>query len=90
MNLKGPKAYKLTNLQSRRFLALSFVGFHQHHHQGVALCADVEEELLKTKMIQNAGDYVEITERGLKEIARLATLAGIVMPWEDSNEESIL
>tara|TARA_R100000388_G_C7139700_1_gene109354 strand:- start:138 stop:410 length:273 start_codon:yes stop_codon:yes gene_type:complete len=89
MNLDGKKSYKLSNKQSRRFLALSFVGFNQHKQQSVPLCADVEDELIKTKMIQKAGDQIEITERGLKEIARLATLAGIVMPWEKSNGQAI-
>ncbi len=88
MNLEGRKSYKLSNSQSRRFLALSFVGFNQHRQQGVPLCADVEDELVKTKMIQKAGDEICITERGLKEIARLATLAGIVMPWEKDGAQS--
>ena len=87
MMLEGRKAYKLSNSQSRRFLALSFVCFNQHRQQSIPLCADVENELVKTKMIQKASDGVSITERGLKEIARLATLAGIVMPWEKGNEQ---
>tara|TARA_R100000988_G_scaffold42410_1_gene20908 strand:+ start:455 stop:718 length:264 start_codon:yes stop_codon:yes gene_type:complete len=86
MNFDGRKAYKLSNKQNRRFLALSYVGFNQHRQQQTPLCQDVEEELVATKMVEKQGRDLEITKRGLLEIARLATLAGIVMPWSKEDE----
>jgi len=75
------KSYKLSNSQNRRFLALGFVGFNQHKDQNLPLREEVEKELLVTKMIEKNDQGISITDRGVKEIARLAMLAGITMPW---------
>ncbi len=79
----------LTPRQMRRFLALNLVGFETYHKTDAVLYPDIEEELLTTKMIYKTDNDYKITDRGLKEITRLASMGGVYMPWSKRNEKKL-